>query len=184
MDPFLVLVQRGYLYQNGVEFRHKVIGAGLNLFWGHLHYLSGDLRTFPLLSDTRASAPIAERAIFHNFIPTWENLSTSINLWNIAAGSLHSDLLYLARVRLYGSCLSRVQRRVVVELCLSVVYQNVSLKLSPILQVSVKLVPSYKIFTSKLYAGSISPSSLGYRMIDHIFWDKADSVFMLWQQSI
>ena len=30
---FLVLeLQRGYLYQNGVEFRQKVIGAGLNLF--------------------------------------------------------------------------------------------------------------------------------------------------------
>ena len=28
--------QRGYLYQNGVEFRQKVIGADLNLFWGHL----------------------------------------------------------------------------------------------------------------------------------------------------
>ena len=27
-------LQRGYLYQNGVEFRQKVIGAGLNLFWG------------------------------------------------------------------------------------------------------------------------------------------------------
>ena len=25
-------LQRGYLYQNGVEFHHKVIGAGLNLF--------------------------------------------------------------------------------------------------------------------------------------------------------
>ena len=54
-------LQRGYLYQNGVEFRHKVIG--LNLFWGHLHYFSGGLRTFPSLSDTRASALIAEHAI-------------------------------------------------------------------------------------------------------------------------
>ena len=55
--------QRGYLYQNGIEFRQKVIGAGLNLFWGHLHYFSGGIWTFPLLSDTYASAPIAERAI-------------------------------------------------------------------------------------------------------------------------
>ena len=52
-----------YLYQNGVEFRQKVIGAGLNLFWGHLHYFSGGIWTFPPLSDTYASAPIAERAI-------------------------------------------------------------------------------------------------------------------------
>ena len=57
-------LQKGYLYQNGVEFRQKVIGAGLNLFWGHLHYFSGGIWTFPLLSDTYASAPIAERAIF------------------------------------------------------------------------------------------------------------------------
>ena len=56
-------LQRGYLYQNGVEFRQKVIGAGLNLFWGHLHYFSGGIWTFPLLSATYASAPIAERAI-------------------------------------------------------------------------------------------------------------------------
>ena len=56
-------LQRGYLYQNGVEFRQKVIGAGLNLFWGHLHYFSEGIWTFPLLSDTYASAPIAERAI-------------------------------------------------------------------------------------------------------------------------
>ena len=60
-------LQRGYLYQNGVEFRQKVIGAGLNLFWGHLHYFSGGIWTFPLLSDTYASAPIAERAIFTFF---------------------------------------------------------------------------------------------------------------------
>ena len=37
MGPFLTFsvleLQRGYLYQNGVEFRQKVIGAGLNLFW-------------------------------------------------------------------------------------------------------------------------------------------------------
>ena len=32
-------LQRGYLYQNGVEFRQKVIGAGLNLFSGHLYYV-------------------------------------------------------------------------------------------------------------------------------------------------
>ena len=57
-------LQRGYLYQNGVEFRKKLIGAGLNLFWGHLHYFSGGIWTFPLLSATYASAPIAERAIF------------------------------------------------------------------------------------------------------------------------
>ena len=60
-------LQRGYLYQNGVEFRQKVIGAGLNLFWGHLHYFSGGIWTFPLLSDTYASAPIAEHAIQKHF---------------------------------------------------------------------------------------------------------------------
>ena len=36
MGPFLTFLvlelQRGYLYQNGVEFRQKVIGAGLKLF--------------------------------------------------------------------------------------------------------------------------------------------------------
>ena len=42
-----------------------MIGAGLNLFWGHLHYFSGGIWTFPLLSDTYASAPIAERAILY-----------------------------------------------------------------------------------------------------------------------
>ena len=51
MGPFLTFIvlelQRGYLYQNGVEFRQKVIGAGLNLFLGHLHFSSGGLRTFP-----------------------------------------------------------------------------------------------------------------------------------------
>ena len=36
-----------YLYQNGVEFRQKGIGAGLNLFWGHLHYFSGVYGPFP-----------------------------------------------------------------------------------------------------------------------------------------
>ena len=56
-------LQRGYLYQNRVKFRQKVIGAGLNLFWVHLHYFSGGIWTFPLLSDTYASAPIPERAI-------------------------------------------------------------------------------------------------------------------------
>ena len=40
--------QRGYLYQNGVEFRQKVIGAGTPM--------------------KIASAPIAEHAIFKNFI--------------------------------------------------------------------------------------------------------------------
>ena len=49
-------LQRGYLYQNGVEFRQKLIGAGLNL-------VSGGILTFPVLSVTYASAPIAERAI-------------------------------------------------------------------------------------------------------------------------
>ena len=64
MGPFLILeLHRRYLYQNGVEFHYKLIGAGLNLFWGHLHYFSGGLWTFPSLSDTRASAPIAERTI-------------------------------------------------------------------------------------------------------------------------
>ena len=67
MGPFLIFsvfeLQRGYLYQNGVEFCQKVIGAGLNLFWGHLHYFSGGIWTFPLLSATYTSAPIAERAI-------------------------------------------------------------------------------------------------------------------------
>ena len=45
MSPILTFsvleLQRGYLYQNGIEFRQKVIGAGLNLFWGHLNYFSG-----------------------------------------------------------------------------------------------------------------------------------------------
>ena len=27
-------LQRGYLYQNGIEFRQRMIGAGLNLFLG------------------------------------------------------------------------------------------------------------------------------------------------------
>ena len=61
---FLVLeLHRGYLYQNGVEFRQKVIGADLNLFWVHLPFFSGGIWTFPLLSATYASALIAERAI-------------------------------------------------------------------------------------------------------------------------
>jgi len=60
-------LQRGYLYQNGVEFRQKVIGAGLHLFWGHLHYFLGGIWTFPLLTVTYASAPIAERAIYSSF---------------------------------------------------------------------------------------------------------------------
>ena len=55
-------LQIGYLYQNGVEFRQKVIGAGLNLFWGHLHYFSGVIWTFPLLLDMYMSAPIVESA--------------------------------------------------------------------------------------------------------------------------
>ena len=67
-------LQRGYLYQNGVEFRQKVIGAGLNLFWGHLHYFSGGIWTFPLLSDTYASAPIAERAISSKLLAYSSNL--------------------------------------------------------------------------------------------------------------
>ena len=40
-------LQRGYLYQNGVEFRQNVIGAGLNLFWGHLNYPQGVYEHFP-----------------------------------------------------------------------------------------------------------------------------------------
>ena len=55
-------LQRGYLYQNGEEFRQKVIGAGLNLFWGHLHYFSGVIWTFPLLLDMYTSAPIVQSA--------------------------------------------------------------------------------------------------------------------------
>ena len=55
----LVELQRGYLYQNGEEFRQKVIGAGLNMFWGHLNYLLGGIRTIPSLSVMWASAPIA-----------------------------------------------------------------------------------------------------------------------------
>ena len=57
-------LQRGYSYQkqNGVEFRQKVIGAGLNLFWGHLHYFSGVIWTFPLLLDMYTSAPIVQSA--------------------------------------------------------------------------------------------------------------------------
>ena len=34
-------LQRGYLYQNGVEFRQKVIGGGLNLFWSSSLLLRG-----------------------------------------------------------------------------------------------------------------------------------------------
>ena len=37
----------------------------LNLFCGHLQYFSGGLGTFPSLSVTWASAPIAERVIRH-----------------------------------------------------------------------------------------------------------------------
>ena len=36
-----ILYDMGYLYHNGVEFCQKVIGAGLNLFWGHLNYPLG-----------------------------------------------------------------------------------------------------------------------------------------------
>merc|ERR1711974_70890 len=70
-------VNRYYLYYmkaespiqfSVVEFRQKVIGAGLNLFWGHLHYFSGGIWTFPLLSVTYASAPIAERAFFSHIV--------------------------------------------------------------------------------------------------------------------
>ena len=54
MDLFLTVfeLQRGYLYQNEVEFRQKGIGAGLNLFWDHLNYTSGKIRIFPSLSVT------------------------------------------------------------------------------------------------------------------------------------
>ena len=90
MGPFLTFLvlelQRGYLYQNGVEFRQKVIGAGLNLFWGHLHYFSGGIWTFPLLSDTYASAPIAERAIDIN------NLSVAQKLKKLEIGPFHLEL--------------------------------------------------------------------------------------------
>ena len=79
-------LQRGYLYQNGVEFRQKVIGAGLNLFWGHLYYFSGGIWTFPLLSDTYASAPIAERAIDIN------NLSVAQKLKKLEIGPFHLEL--------------------------------------------------------------------------------------------
>ena len=58
-------LQRGYLYQNGVEFRQKVIGAGLNLFWGHLHYFSGGIWTFPLLSDVRECPHSGTRYLFN-----------------------------------------------------------------------------------------------------------------------
>ena len=50
-----------------------MIGAGLNLFWGHLHYFSGGIWTFPLLSATYASAPIAERAILQHFYSFYSN---------------------------------------------------------------------------------------------------------------
>ena len=36
---------RGYLYQYGVEFCQKMIGAGLTLFWGRLFYFSGGVWT-------------------------------------------------------------------------------------------------------------------------------------------
>ena len=75
-------LQRGYLYQNGVEFRQKVIGAGLNLFWGHLHYFSGGIWTFPLLSDTYASAPIAERAIVKTPTTTPKQLQNNLTQFN------------------------------------------------------------------------------------------------------
>ena len=45
-------LQTGYLYQNGVEFHQKVIGAGFNLLLGHLHYSSGGIQTFPSLLVT------------------------------------------------------------------------------------------------------------------------------------
>ena len=95
-------LQRGYLYQNGVEFRQKVIGAGLNLFWGHLHYFSGGIWTFPLLSDTYASAPIAERAIFFNF---WGTEGLFISKWGRI--SPESDWCWLKLVLGLSSLLLR-----------------------------------------------------------------------------
>ena len=79
-------LQRGYLYQNGVEFRQKVIGAGLNLFWGHLHYFSGGIQTFPSLSVMWASAPVTERAIDIN------NLSVALKLKKLEKGPFHPEL--------------------------------------------------------------------------------------------
>ena len=67
-------LQRGYiyqLYQNGLEFHHKVIGGFLgssSLLW-----------TFPLLSVTLASAPVVECAEFAVFL--WEGVMQG--LWNL-----------------------------------------------------------------------------------------------------
>ena len=55
-------LQRGYLYQNGVEFRQKVIGAGLNLFWGHLHYSSEGIQISFAVGHI-SDATVAECAI-------------------------------------------------------------------------------------------------------------------------
>ena len=79
-------LQRGYLYQNRVEFRQKVIGAGLNLFLGHLHYFSGDIWTFPLLSDTYASAPIAERAIIIRCLTGRRQPKHKSCIWYLSSG--------------------------------------------------------------------------------------------------
>ena len=91
-------LQRGYLYQNGVEFRQK---AGLNLFWGHLHYFSEGIWTFPLLSDTYASAPIAERAIIPNshggrgaIIFAEKGKNKTPFKWKIASSSIYTDKIY------------------------------------------------------------------------------------------
>ena len=47
--------------------RISPVGAALNLFWGHIYYFSGGIRTFPLLSVTWARAPVAVFAIFQVF---------------------------------------------------------------------------------------------------------------------
>ena len=78
-------LQRGYLYQNGVEFRQKVIGAGLNLFWGHLHYLSpavGHIRECPH-SGTRYLSTcyfLVVLVTFASFEYFWEVLARQLKL--------------------------------------------------------------------------------------------------------
>ena len=82
MDPFLTFsiceLQRVYLYQNGVEFLQKVIGDGINLFWGHLQYFNHVDSTLLFRADfsapTRADrAEIAFRAenMKENKISRW-----------------------------------------------------------------------------------------------------------------
>ena len=59
-------LQRGYLYQNGVEFRQKVIGAGLNFFWGH-YFL---FRSFFVLEVTI----VRTSPLFRSFHTIWGNI--------------------------------------------------------------------------------------------------------------